>query len=78
MKIDLTHVFGAAATVGLAHYGITSFEDAAVSLDWGAKALYGAIALEAIAGLQEVLADRKARSNEHDNDDASGPDNPAP
>lgn len=67
MKIDLAHVFGATALVGLGHYGLTGLEDAAVSLDWTLKALFGASALQGVLIAQDYLDDRTSKSERKKN-----------
>lgn len=77
MKIDLHHVFGAAAIVGFGHYGLTGLEDAVVSLELGAHALMGATALQGIATAKELLAARSSKSSGQRNDDDHRPNDPA-
>tara|TARA_R110000850_G_scaffold133065_1_gene254169 strand:+ start:1356 stop:1589 length:234 start_codon:yes stop_codon:yes gene_type:complete len=75
MKINLAHVFGAAATVGLGHYGLTGLEDAGASLHLAANALIGATALTGLVVAHEKIANQFQKSDlpNHEN---NGPDAP--
>ncbi len=74
MNNGLTKVFGAAAAVGLGHYGLSGLEDAIVSMQVGVTAMFGAITLESINGVGEVVElRRQERSNKNDDDDPLPP-----
>ncbi|WP_141246521.1 hypothetical protein [Actibacterium ureilyticum] len=74
MDKGLVKIWGAATAVGLGHYGLTGLEDALVSMQIGATAMFGAIALEGINGVGEAFQIRKQeRSNKADHDDLPPP-----
>tara|TARA_R110002096_G_scaffold354910_1_gene548133 strand:- start:299 stop:532 length:234 start_codon:yes stop_codon:yes gene_type:complete len=75
MKINLAHIFGAAATVGFGHYGLTGLDDAGVSLHLAANAMIGATALTCLVVAHEKIANQFQKSD-LPNEDRNGPDAP--
>lgn len=80
-RTGLTHIFGAAAIVGLGHYGLhyalTGTEDAITSLDLAVDAMIGAGVLTRILGARDRIDGWRSKPNDVSNSD-QGPSDPQP